>query len=87
MRKQPDLAAVERVIRALPGAERKLRALRRAGPIHHTSPFYFQVAGAEPSVIAKVLPSLTDRGHVPECLRLAHVIGTALVTGESGRRA
>jgi len=87
MRKRPDLAAVERAIAPLPGASRKLAALRRAGPIHHAAPFYFQVAGAEAEQIAKVLPTLTDRGHVPECLRLAHVIGTALVTGESGRRA
>lgn len=87
MRKRPDLAAVERAIAALPGAKRKLAALRRAGPIHHAAPFFFQVQGASPEDIARVLPTITDRGHVPECLRLAHVIGTALVTGQSGRRA
>ncbi|MGZ3453385.1 MAG: endonuclease dU [Polyangiales bacterium] len=87
MRKQPDLAAFERVIRKLPQAERRLAMLRRAGPIHESRPFFFQVRGAEPEEIARVLPQLTDRGHVPEALCLAHVIGTALATGESGRRA
>jgi endonuclease V-like protein UPF0215 family len=87
MRKHPDLEAFERAIRKLPNAERRLAMLRRAGPIHESRPFFFQVRGAEPDRIAQVLPRLTDRGHVPEALRLAHVIGTALTTGVSGRRA
>ncbi len=87
MRKAPDLAAVERAIRKLPRAERRLAVLRRAGPIHARPPFWFQVRGGEPDEIARALAAVTDRGHVPEALRLAHVIGTALVTGESGRRA
>jgi endonuclease V-like protein UPF0215 family len=87
MRKHPDLAAFERAIRKLPRAERRLEILRRAGPIHESRPFFFQVRGAEPDAIARVLPRITDRGHVPEALRLAHLIGTALTTGESGSRA
>lgn len=87
MRKQPDLVAFERAIRKLPRAEERLAIVRRAGPIHESRPFYFQVRGAEPDAIARVLPRVTDRGHVPEALRLAHVIGTALATGESGNRA
>jgi endonuclease V-like protein UPF0215 family len=87
MRKHPDLEAFERAIRKLSRAPQRLEMLRRAGPIHHSSPFFFQVRGAEPDAIARVLPRVTDRGHVPEALRLAHVIGTALATGESGNRA
>lgn len=87
MRKMPDLAAVERVLGSLSRASTRLATLRRAGPIHEAPPFFFQVQGAEPAQIARILPTLTDRGHVPEALRLAHVIGSALVEGESGRRA
>ena len=29
----------------------------------------------------------TDNGHVPEALRLAHFIGSAVMTGESSNRA
>jgi len=87
MRKRPDLDGVERVLADMPSARRRLAILRRAGPIHDAPPFHFQVAGATPSEIARLLPRVTDRGHVPEALRLAHLIGTALVTGESGKRA
>lgn len=87
MRKPPDLRAVERAIRRLPRAEARLARLRRAGPVHHRPPIAWQVAGADPEVAHAVLVRLTDTGHVPEPLRLAHLVAAAVVTGESGRRA
>jgi len=50
-------------------------------------PFVFQVRGADPDAIAAALARVTDRGNVPEALRLAHLVGAAVVRGESGRRA
>lgn len=87
MRRPPDLAAVERALRRLPRPERRLRLLERAGPVHLAPPFAFQVRGAAPGPVAEALARLTDRGHVPEPLRLAHLIGAAVQLGESGRRA
>lgn len=87
MRRPPDLAAMERAVRRLPRADRRLALLRRAGPIHRAASAWFQVAGADPAEVAAALPRLTDRGAVPEPLRLAHLVGAAIRTGESGRRA
>jgi endonuclease V-like protein UPF0215 family len=87
MRRLPDLEAVERALRHLPRAERRLELLGRAGPIHQLGGFTFQVRGAEPAWVAEALQRLTDRGQVPEALRLAHLIGSAVVTGESSKRA
>jgi endonuclease V-like protein UPF0215 family len=87
VRRPPDLAAVERVIRALPGAERRLALLRRAGPVHRHGRFVFHVRGAAPEETAGALERITDRGAVPEPLRLAHLVAAAVVRGESGRRA
>jgi uncharacterized protein len=87
MRRPPDLAAVERAVRRLPRPERRLRVIERAGPVHLAPPFAFQVRGAAPGQVAEALARLTDRGHVPEPLRLAHLVGAAVVLGESGRRA
>jgi endonuclease V-like protein UPF0215 family len=61
--------------------------LRRAGPVRRQGPFTFQVRGADPEAAGRALARLTDRGAVPEPLRLAHLIGAAVRTGESGRRA
>ncbi|HEY3448365.1 MAG TPA: DUF99 family protein [Myxococcales bacterium] len=87
MRKLPDLAAMEVAIRKLPNAERRLKLLERAGPIHQRPPFVFQAHGLSPEEAHDALRRLTDTGHVPEALRLAHLIGAAVVTGVSGRRA
>ncbi|HTN52713.1 MAG TPA: DUF99 family protein [Anaeromyxobacter sp.] len=87
MRREPDLAAVVAAARRLPRAERRLALLRRAGPVHHLGGFWFQVRGAPPEATAAALGRITDRGAVPEPLRLAHLVGAAVRTGESSRRA
>jgi hypothetical protein len=87
MRRMPNLSAVEQAIYRLPQPEQRLQILRRAGTIHAYPPFFFQVCGACPKVIFSVLERLTDCGKVPEALRLAHLIGAAVVNGESGSSA
>lgn len=87
MRKPPDLEAMYAVIEQLPRPRERRRLLERAGPIHIRSPFVFQVAGLSPEDAHEALQRLTDQGHVPEALRLAHLIGAAVQTGQSGRRA
>ncbi|BDG06358.1 endonuclease dU [Anaeromyxobacter oryzae] len=87
MRRPPDLEAVEAALVRLPRPGRRLALLRAAGPVHRLGGFCFQVQGAAPEAVAAALPRLTDRGAVPEPLRLAHLVGTAIRTGESGRRA
>ncbi len=87
MRHPPDLRAVEAALGHLPRACARLELLRRAGPIHRSGGFVFQAQGLEPEDAAAALGRLTDRGAVPEPLRLAHLIGSAVQTGESGRRA
>jgi hypothetical protein len=87
MRVQPDMDAVHRALDRLDETQRRLEMLARAGDIHAADHVYFQVAGADPSLVIEALPQLTYTGHIPEPLRMAHLIGAAVVRGESGRRA
>ncbi len=87
MRRKPDLDALGRVVAKLPRPAARRRAISRAGPIHSLGGFVFQVQGAEPERAAEALAHFTDTGNVPEPLRLAHLVGAAIVTGQSGRRA
>jgi uncharacterized protein len=87
MRRPPDLAAVERAIHRLPRPGRRLDLVRRAGAVHRVGMFTFQVRGADPEATGRALARVTDRGAVPEPLRLAHLIGAAVRGGESGHRA
>lgn len=87
MRRRPDLVAMRRALQRVPDPDRRWAIIQRAGPIHEREGFTFQVVGAALEDAAQALVALTDRGRVPEPLRLAHLIGSAVVTGESGRRA
>jgi endonuclease V-like protein UPF0215 family len=87
MRRYPDRDAVLRVIDKLSQPAKRRRVLDRAGPIHHGDDVFFQVQGAEAETVKALLARVTDRGHIPESLRLAHLIGGGIVMGESGRRA
>lgn len=87
MRKPPDLDAVALALQRLPRASARLARIRTAGPVHQRNGFVFQVKGGDPMEIADALARITDTGRVPEALRLAHLIGSAVVTGQSGRRA
>ncbi|MEY2831015.1 MAG: hypothetical protein RLZZ574_273 [Cyanobacteriota bacterium] len=87
MRKLPNLAKMNRAMSRLPNYEEKLLILQQAGRIYVDPPFFFQVCGEQPEVIAQALIQLTDRGKVPEALRLAHLIGAAVTNGESSSQA
>jgi uncharacterized protein len=87
MRNLPKLEKMTAAISFLPHPEKRLQILAKAGTIHTHPPFYFQVCGLSASLTAKILKRLTDRGNVPEALRLAHLITSAVINGESGKRA
>ena len=87
MRRQPNMERFHYVIDKLPEPEQRKRLIDLAGTIHELRGFFFQVAGEEPEIMARVLENLTDQGKVPEALRLAHLIGSAVMLGESGKRA
>lgn len=87
MRNRPDMQAVEEALQRLPDPAQRLEVIARAGAIHRADNVFFQVRGAEPALVRAALPRLTYTGHIPEPLRIAHLIGAAVETGESGRRA
>jgi endonuclease V-like protein UPF0215 family len=87
MRKFPNLEKMKAGIALLPEPEKRLQLLAKAGEIQVQPPFYFQVCGLSVELTVRILQRLTDRGNVPEALRLAHLITSAVTMGESGRRA
>jgi hypothetical protein len=87
MRRPPDLAAVDRALGQLPDAARRRALVAAAGPVEQRGGWTFQAVGAAPATVAAALDQLTDRGQVPEALRLAHLIGSAVKTGQSSNRA
>ncbi|MEN9870251.1 MAG: hypothetical protein RLZZ171_1239 [Cyanobacteriota bacterium] len=87
MRKLPNLEKMQRAMSSLPNYQERLIVLQQAGKIYAAAPFFFQVCGEQPEVIAQALIQLTDRGKVPEALRLAHLVCAAVINGESSSQA
>lgn len=88
-RKRPDFKKVREAIKNLPEWRKRWAMLKAAGRLHPLelrrgiSPIYLQLAGIKPKDAKRVIEMTTIRGLVPEPLRLAHLIATGVVRGES----
>lgn len=83
----PDLEAMERALRArFPDWERRMEVIRRL-PLEEVetahAPLRVLRAGIDRADAAALLRRTTVRGRLPEPLRIAHLVATALKTGES----
>lgn len=86
MRRRPDLAAVRRALSHMPQAERRIKTLLAAGPIHDADSLWFQVAGASVSTARRILAVARGGTRYPESLRVAHLVAGAVTTGASRGR-
>jgi endonuclease V-like protein UPF0215 family len=86
-RDKPDLDAMERVLRRkFADGERRAEILRRNELIRVETPhkpLYATVAGLPPHELREAIHRCTVRGALPEPVRVAHLIATAIVKGES----
>ncbi|GAB2190527.1 DUF99 family protein [Sessilibacter sp. MAH1] len=87
MRKMPNLTAINDALKNFDDYTSRYELVLKAGEIYQHDAFYFQCAGCSSDTAARALIKLTDTGNVPEALRLAHLIGSAVKTGQSGKRA
>lgn len=87
MRRRPDFDAIRRALRNVDAPDQRLETMERAGDVHEAAEAYFQVAGCEPAIARRAVERLTVTGHIPEPIRIAHLVATAVADGESGRRA
>lgn len=88
VRKKPNILAMEDALRKhFPDAEERITLLRKAPPLVELVPgkLYFQTVGLDGKTAAEVIKVTTRRGFIPEPLRLAHMIASAVMTGESKR--
>ena len=90
-RDEPDPGAIEKALRArFPDAEERLAVLRRQGLTKVATahkPLYVSCAGMGPREVAEAIGKCTVRGALPEPIRIAHIVATAVKKGESRGRA
>ncbi|NJE08070.1 DUF99 family protein [Thermococcus sp. M39] len=86
IRKRPDLKAMEDALRKhFPDAEERIKLLRKGGEVRELIPerLFYQAYGLEPKTAEEIIKITQKSSLIPEPLRLAHMIASAVMTGES----
>jgi len=91
-RKMPDMKKVKDALKKLGDFEARWKSIEDAGPIRECNikefkRVYYQNIGMENGTAEEVIRLSCTRGFIPEPLRVAHLIATAVVRGESYGRA
>ena len=82
-RKKPDFESIYRALENVPEPEIRKSIIGRSGKIHSHGDVFFQFSGCDAETAVEMIGASTLKGNMPECLRVAHMIATAIVHGES----
>lgn len=91
-RKHPNLKNVEKALRNFEDFEERWGTIMKAGKIKsctlkNNKKVYYQSIGLMDDDTESVIQLSCTHSQIPEALRMAHLIATAVVKGESGGRA
>lgn len=86
-RRQPNLEKMRRALRHVAGARAKWRRIEQAGPMEPAHGVYIQRAGLSLIEAERLLELHTRHGHLPEPVRVAHLIAGGVTLGQSRGRA
>jgi len=86
IRKKPGIENIKRILAKL-GKKGKIKLLDRAGPVIPAGKIYIQLAGIGMEKAKEILRIACTRSHIPEAVRLAHIIASGIVDGESRGKA
>jgi endonuclease V-like protein UPF0215 family len=91
-RKMPDLERVRKALKNFGDYEKRWELIEKAGEIKphrlkSDKKVYYQAVGLSDKETKEIISLSSTRGQIPEPLRAAHMIATAMVKGESSGRA
>ena len=93
MRACPDFEKIESALENLSNPDERLEIIKRAGKITQvvtkdvSNPIYMQCAGIDVNDACRIIQLASTRSNVPEPIRVAHLIATGVVCGESRGKA
>jgi hypothetical protein len=91
MRKMPDIISIERALENLSLKNKRLEIIKKAGKIYSTkvqynSEIFFQYYGIEDQDARELIRISSMHSNIPEPIRVAHLIATGVVRGESTKK-
>lgn len=86
-RREPNLKEFIAVLKRMKNYELRLKCVENAGPVYRTSiknkSVYFQCYGISKDDAERIIKETSTMSLIPEPLRVAHLIATGFVLGES----
>lgn len=91
MRKLPDMESIRSALTHLSEPDHRYRTIAKAGraieiPVIRGEPVYIQKRGIEDTDAIALVQATAIHSRVPEPVRVAHLIASGIVLGESSRR-
>ncbi|KYC44783.1 MAG: hypothetical protein APG12_01010 [Candidatus Methanofastidiosum methylothiophilum] len=91
MRKMPDIKSMEKALTNLDYKEKRIEIIKNAGKIYEGtvqehSEIFFQFKGIEEKDARELIRISSMHSNIPEPLRVAHIIATGVVRGESTKK-
>ena len=90
-RKKPDFEKFISSLKRMPESSKRLKAVESAGPVYWVSiknkRICFQCYGISKDDASKIIKETSTMSLIPEPLRVAHLIATGFILGESVGRA
>jgi len=91
-RRKPNLEKIKKALKHFKDFKKRWKCVEHAGKIHKmkiekNKNIYYQFKGLLKEEVEKVIKLSCTRSLIPEPLRVAHLIASALIKGESGGRA
>ena len=87
MKDKPDIEKIEKALENVREGKNKMELIRKAGKITKAGVLYTQSVGISSRKLAELIKLTCTRGKVPEPIRVAHLIASGVVLGESRGRA
>lgn len=91
-RKEPNLKEVKLALKNFKDFKKRWKMIENAGKVkefilRNGKKVFYQAVGLEDEEVEEVIELSTTHSQIPEALRVAHLIATAIVKGESFGRA
>ena len=86
IRKYPDFKTIEKTLKKL-NKQNKYELMQKAGPVEQIGKVYIQRKGITQKKAREILKLTCTRSLIPEPIRVAHLIASGVITGESKGKA
>ena len=82
-RKMPRMHLIENALEKFKDSKKRLKLIEKAGEIHRFKNIFFQCHGIKPQEARKLLKKTVFFSNLPEPVRIAHIVASAVTLGES----